>query len=279
MTPVFGDKSVALVDTPDVLRALSPIWAAKTETATRLRGRIEKILDWARVAGHRSGENPARWKAHLEHSLAPPSKVTTVVNHPALSWREIGGFMTALRQREGVAAQALQFAVLTACRSGEVRLATWSEVDLDNGVWTIPASRMKAQKEHRVPLSSHALELLRQVPRLNEWVFPGAKGRPLSDMSLTGVLRRMGRHDITVHGFRSTFRDWCSESLANSFPREVAEHALAHSLPDKVEAAYRRGDLFDKRVLLMTAWANYCATPAGNMAGVTPIRGALADAA
>ena len=184
--------------------------------------------------------------------------------------------MVDLRRQEGIAAKAVELAIVTACRSGEVRLATWAEFDLDAALWVIPAERMKAKREHRVPLSAAALTLLETLPRMDNLVFPGAKlGKPLSDMSLTAVLRRMKRGDITVHGFRSSFRDWCAESVANSFPREVCEHALAHSLPDKVEAAYRRGDLIEKRILLMNAWANYCDTvPA--IASATPIRGAVA---
>ena len=184
--------------------------------------------------------------------------------------------MPLLRGAEGIAARALEFAILTACRSGEVRLATWGEVDLEAKLWTIPKERMKASREHRVPISSAAMDILRSMPRLNDFVFPSARaGSPLSDMSLTAVLRRMDRGDITVHGFRSTFRDWCSESASNNFPREVCEHSLAHSLPDKVEAAYRRGDLIEKRTMLMQTWADYCATVPVS-ANVLPIRGAAA---
>ena len=274
--PIFGSMPVNQVDTADVLKALGDIWTEKTETATRVRGRIESVLDWARVAGYRTGENPARWRGHLEHSLAAPTKAKKVVNHPALPWREIGDFMVDLRSQNGVAAKALEFAIATAARSGEVRMATWGEVDLQSKTWTIPASRMKAGVEHRVPLADAVVELLRQMPRIEgcDWIFPGMKSRPLSDMSLTAVLRRMKRDDITVHGMRSTFRDWCAESSANSFGREAAEHALAHSLPDKVEAAYRRGDQFERRILLMAAWTDFCATTSATTATVTPIRGA-----
>lgn len=273
-SPVFGDMPVDRVDTAHVLKALSTIWTEKTETATRVRGRIESVLDWARVAGYRTGENPARWRGHLEHSLAAPTKTKRVVNHPALPWRDIGDFMTDLRKREGVAARGVEFAILTACRSGEVRMASWREVDLQSATWVIPSSRMKMGKEHQVPLSEAAVELLKRMPRIEgcDWIFPGAKNKPLSDMSLTAVLRRMGRNDITVHGMRSTFRDWAAESA--SFPREVAEHALAHALPDKTEAAYQRGTLFDKRVLLMAAWAQFAGTPSGSTASVTSIRSA-----
>jgi integrase len=274
-SPHFGSIPVNRIDTADILRALTPIWTAKTETATRVRGRIEKVLDWARVAGYREGENPARWRGHLEHSLAAPSKVAKTKHHAALPWRQIGDFMTDLRKREGVAARALEFAILCASRSGEVRMASWDEFDLAGRVWTIPAARMKAGREHTVPLSGRAIELLQQMPRIEgcQWAFPGAKDQPLSDMSLTAVLRRMGVA-VTAHGFRSSFRDWCAESVANSFPREVAEHALAHQLPDRVEAAYQRGTLFDRRVMLMAAWGDYCAKPSAATATVTAIRGA-----
>ena len=275
-TPIIGALPVAAVDTALVVKVLGPIWHDKTETATRLRGRIESILDWATVSKYRQGENPARWRGHLDNLLATPSKIAPVKNHPALPWQEVGPFMAELRARDGIAALAVEFAILTAARSGEVRGATWAEFDLDAKLWTIPAERMKAGREHRVPLSSAALALLDKAPHVSVIVFSGrVRDRSLSDMSLTAVLRRMERHDITVHGFRSTFRDWCAESVANSFPREVCEHALAHSLPDKVEAAYRRGDLLEKRVMLMQAWADYCAAiPAA--ATVTPIRGATA---
>lgn len=272
-SPIIGALPVAAVDTALVVKVLSPIWQDKTETATRLRGRIESILDWATVSKYRQGDNPARWRGHLENLLANPHKLAKVEHHPALPWQDMGAFMAALRQQEGIAAKALEFAILTAGRSGEVRAATWAEIDFDARIWTVPAEHMKMNREHRVPLSKAAVALLKAMPRMGELIFPGAKeGKPLSDMSLTSVLRRMERRDITVHGFRSSFRDWCAESVANAFPREVCEHALAHSLPDKVEAAYRRGDLIEKRVLLMQAWADYCATMP-TTAKVKPIRG------
>jgi integrase len=281
VSPVFGTMPVNHIDTAHILKALGDIWTEKTETATRVRGRIESVLDWARVAGYRTGENPARWKGHLKHSLAAPTKAKKVVNHPALPWHEIGDFMVDLRAQQGVAAKALQFAIATAARSGEVRMATWAEIDLQTKTWTIPASRIKAGVEHRVPLADAVVELLRQMPRIEgcDWIFPGMKNKPLSDMSLTAVLRRMKRDDITAHGFRSTFRDWCAESSASSFGREAAEHALAHSLPDKVEAAYRRGDQFERRIGLMQAWSDYCSTTSATAATVTPIRGAVQSAA
>ena len=274
--PVIGSLPVAEVDTALVVKVLSPIWQTKTETATRLRGRIESILDWARVSKYRIGENPARWRGHLDNLLADPSKVSKLAHHPALPWTDLGPFMTDLRRREGTAARAVEFAILTAARSGEVRGATWKEIDLDAALWTIPAERMKAGKEHRVPLSRAAVALLRSMQGAAT-VFPGRRaGSPLSDMSLTAVLRRMGRNEITVHGFRSTFRDWCAESAANSFPREVCEHALAHSLPDKVEAAYRRGDLLEKRKVLMQTWADFiCSSTAPDPQSVAqPTNGA-----
>lgn len=213
-SPVFGSMPVAAVDTSLVVKVLSPMWQIKTETATRLRGRIESILGWATTSEFRAGDNPARWRGHLENLLAPPNKTAKVVHHPALPWQEMGEFMAALRQREGTAARAVEFAILTATRSGEVRGATWAEIDA--GLWVIPGERMKMGKEHRVPLSKVALALLERLPRTGDLLFPGAtRGKGLSDMSLTAVLRRMERHDITVHGFRSTFRDWCAESVAN----------------------------------------------------------------
>jgi integrase len=272
--PVIGALPVADVDTALVVKVLEPIWQSKTETATRLRGRIESILDWATVSKFRVGENPARWRGHLDNLLADPGKMARVVHHAALPWHEIGAFMADLRQRQGVAARAVEFGILTAARSGEVRGARWSEIDLDSALWTVPATRMKGGREHRVPLSNTALAVLRAMPRVDDIVFPGQKhASMLSDMSLTAVLRRMDRGDITMHGFRSTFRDWCAESVANSFPREVCEHALAHSLPDKVEAAYRRGDLIEKRKVLMQVWADYCAT-LPHSATVAQLRGA-----
>lgn len=276
-SPIIGNLPVASVDTALVVKVLQPIWQEKTETATRLRARIENILDWATVSHFRTGDNPARWRGHLDNLLADPSRVARVVHHAALPWQEIGEFMADLRQREGTSARAVEFAVLTAARSGEVRGAKWSEIDFDAAVWTVPAERMKAGREHRVPLSSAALSLLKAMPDLGEHVFPGQRGdAPLSDMSLTAVLRRMDRKDITVHGFRSTFRDWCAESVGNSFPREVCEHALAHSLPDKVEAAYRRGDLIEKRKVLMQVWADYCGK-LPTSANVTTLRSASAS--
>lgn len=256
--PVLGDLAVELIDEALILKVLLPIWQQKTETAKRLRGRIESVLDWATFNKYRQGENPARWKGHLEHSLAKPSKVAKVVHHPALPYAEIANFMKCLRRVPGVGALALEFLILTAARSGEVRGATWSEIDLDQKIWTIPAARMKMEREHRVALSDAAIALLKSMTRVDgcEYIFPGARQtRPLSDMTLTAVLRRMGRDDITVHGFRSTFRDWAAE--ATNFPHELAEMALAHAVSNKVEAAYRRGDMLEKRLAMMNAWATH----------------------
>jgi integrase len=262
-SPIIGALPVADVDTDLIVKVLSPIWGSKTETATRVRGRIESVLDWATVSRFRQGDNPARWRGHLENLLANPNRIAPVRNHPALPWREVPAFMVLLAQSRGVAARAAEFTILTAARSGEVRGATWDEVDLEAKLWTVPAERMKAGKEHRVPLSTAAMALLVALPHRKGLIFHGRYGSAaLSDMSLTAVLRRMGRGDITIHGFRSSFRDWCAEAVGNTFSREVCEHALAHSLPDRVEAAYRRGDLLDKRVMLMQAWADYCGVPA-----------------
>lgn len=256
--PVIGNLLVSSIDTPLVLRILEPIWTVKNETATRLRGRIESILDWATVRGYRTGDNPARWKGHLDKLLAAPSKVQKVKHHPALAYSEIAEFMKSLAQREGMASLALQFVILTAARSGEVRGARWDEIDRINRTWTIPASRMKAGKEHQIPLSDAAMSVLNKTQAFveNPLVFPAPRGGVLSDMTMAAVLKRMERSDLTVHGFRSTFRDWAGETTA--FPREVIEHALAHQLKDKAEAAYARGTLFAKRRLLMDEWANYC---------------------
>lgn len=274
--PAFGVLSVAAIDTGLVMKALEPIWKTKTETASRLRGRIESVLDWATVRGYRSRENPARWKGHLDALLASPNKIKGVEHHAALDYRRIGVFMAELRTQEGIAANALEFAILTATRTGETIGATWGEIDLNGRIWAIPAGRMKGKREHRVPLSDAAaavLEKMKDHPD-SEYVFPGARiGRPLSNMALLMTLRRMGRGDLTAHGFRSTFRDWAAE--ATGYPREVAEMALAHAVGDKVEAAYRRGDLFDKRRRLMDDWARYCAQRLTS-AEATPIRGTAA---
>ncbi len=259
--PIVGELPVEAVDVNLVIQIIEPIWTTKNETAGRLRGRIESVLDWATARKYRQGENPARWKGNLDHLLPAQAKVAKVEHHPALPYADMPVFWPLLLEQMGMGALALQFAILTATRSGEVRGATWAEIDLDAAVWIIPAERMKAEREHRVPLASQTIDLLKRVPKMvgSSLVFPGLKNQPLSDMTLTAVLRRMQRGDITVHGFRSTFRDWVSERTA--YPREVAEMALAHSVGNAVEAAYRRGDLFDKRRRLMADWATYATTP------------------
>ena len=259
-SPVIGDLNVRDVELGHITKILEPIWKTKTETASRLRGRIESVLAWATVHGYRDGENPARWRGHLDKVLAKPSKVAKTKHHPALPYAELGAFMSALRKRQGMAARALEVLILTACRSGEIRGASWSEFDLDKKLWIIPAGRMKAKKEHWVPLSDQSVEILKGLIRLenNDLVFPAPRGGVLSDMTLGAVLKRMGRDDLTAHGFRSTFRDWAGETTA--YPREVIEHALAHQLKDKAEAAYARGTLFEKRRSLMDDWAKHCET-------------------
>ena len=248
------------IDTEAVLKVLQPIWERLPDTAKRLRGRIEKVLDAAAVRGFRTGENPARWRGHLQNLLSKP-KALTRGHHAALPYDKLPEFLGQLRARQSVAAQALEFAILTACRSGEVLGARWDEIDLEKAVWVIPGSRMKAGKEHRVPLSGRAVALLTALNemRTSDFVFPGtAHGKPLSGMAMAMQLRRMKADDITVHGFRSTFRDWASETT--SFPHEVCEQALAHAIGNKTEAAYRRGDLFEKRRKLMDAWASLLRT-------------------
>ncbi|MDQ0590986.1 tyrosine-type recombinase/integrase [Variovorax paradoxus] len=259
-SPFIGKMLVADVEQRHVLSVLEPIWKIKTETATRVRGRIETVLDWARVRGYREGDNPARWKGHLDALLPKPGKISKVVHHAALNVDAAAGFISALRQVNGMGARALEFAILTAARSGEVRGALWAEIDLDEGVWTVPAERMKAHKEHRVPLSQHAVKLLKNLPKVEgtDLVFPAPRGGQLSDMTLTAVMRRMGI-DAVPHGFRSTFRDWVAERT--NYPRELAEKALAHVLESKVEAAYQRSDMFDRRAHMMAAWAKFCETP------------------
>jgi len=279
----IGELPVALVDTGLVVQVLDPIWAAKPETASRVRGRIEAVLDAATVRGYREGPNPAQWKGNLAHILPARAKVRKVAHHAALAFDEMPAFLTALRSREGMAARALEFAILTAARTDEVLGAPWGEIDLDTRVWTIPAERMKAGREHRVPLAAAALAVLESVrplalmrdgaPDAAAPVFPGPRrALGMSNMTMLMLLRRMKRDDLTVHGFRSTFRDWAAERTA--YPREVVEMALAHTIENKVEAAYRRGDLFEKRRKLMEAWAQFCEAPIA-IGDVTPIRTAL----
>jgi integrase len=271
VNPVFGALPVQAIDTALVMKAIEPIWNEKPETASRVRGRIESILDWARARGFREGENPARWRGHLENLLPKRSKVRRVEHHAALPYPEIAAFLAVLREQEGVGACALQFAILTAARTSEVIGARWDEFNLAERLWTVPAQRMKAGKEHRVPLSDAAIAILEELAKIRpgEFVFPGGRARrPISNMAMTMTLRRMSRGELTVHGFRSSFRDWAAERTG--FPAEVAEMALAHTISDKVEAAYRRGDLFQKRRQLMEAWAKFCAAPA--LGRVVPIR-------
>lgn len=275
--PAIGTLRPQDIDTDLVLRVLQPIWLAKNETASRLRGRIENVLDWAKVRGLRDGENPARWSGHLDQLLAAPSKVQQGSHHAALPYAEIGPFLTDLHAANGTAARLLEFTILTAVRTGESLYADWSEFDLDAMLWTIPAARMKAKREHRVPLSTAAVALLRKLPTFGATglVFEGVKeGRALSNMAMLAVLKRMGRGDLTTHGFRSTFRDWAAECTA--FPNEVAEMALAHAIRDKTEGAYRRGDLFEKRRGLMQAWADYTAQQSGANVMALPPQGAAA---
>lgn len=255
--PVMGDLSVQDVGQEQVLQVLESIWKTKTETASRLRGRIEKILDWATVRKYRTGENPARWKGHLDQLLPAPKRVQKVTHMRALPFSELPAFMNDLKSREGTSARALEFAILCASRSGEVRGAKWSEVDYKTAVWTIPADRMKAGKEHRIPLPAAVIKLLKGVPKIegSDYIFGTPKGGMLSDMSLTAVLRRM-EVDAVPHGFRSSFRDWAGDQTRH--PRDVVEMALAHALESKVEAAYRRGDALEKRRILMTDWVDFC---------------------
>ncbi len=254
--PHIGKLLVSDVGVTQVLAVLKPIWTVKTETATRVRGRIEQILDWATVQHYRQGPNPARWRGHLDKLLPTPGKVAQVKHHKALALDEVPAFYAALKLQTGIGARALELAVLTAARSGEVRGATWPEIDLGQKLWTVPAGRMKAGKEHRVPLSDAAVALLTDLPRVEgtELVFPSANKKLLSDMTLLAVMRRM-KVDGVPHGFRSSFKDWATERT--QYSREAVEMSLAHTIGDKVEAAYRRGDLLEQRRRLLADWAAY----------------------
>lgn len=257
--PIIGGLPVAAIDTGLILKVLEPIWLSKTETASRVRMRLEAVLDFCAVRGFRAGDNPARWKGHLAEVLPARRLVTKVSHHAALPYVELPEFMSDLRTANGVAARALEFTILTAARTGEAIGARWAEISLADATWTIPAARMKNHREHRVPLSSRAVELLSSLPGEggNDFVFIGTRaGRGLSNMSMSAVLKRMERDDLTVHGFRSTFRDWAAERT--NFQNHIIEMALAHSIGSAVEAAYRRGDLFAKRQRLMKSWASYC---------------------
>jgi integrase len=298
--PVIGTKSVDQIDTADILRILQPIWASKTETASRLRGRIEAVMAWAIVAGHRTGPNPASWRHHLDRLLPKPGKVASVENQPALSLGDVPAWWEDLRQRDGMGALALQFLTLTACRSGEVRGASWSEVDFARGTWTIPAARMKAKREHRIPLSPSALALLHDLPRIegSPLLFPAIRGGQLSDMTLSAVMRRQheaklgadraqaeatgkalsedeggwrdprSRRAAVPHGLRSTFRQWAAE---RGFPRDMAEMALAHFIGSEVERAYQRSDMLERRRAMMADWAAFLTGKEGG--NVIQIRG------
>ena len=269
--PFIGKLAVQDIDTGQVLKALEPIWYEKTETASRVRQRIESILDWAKVRKYRAGENPALWRGHLEKILPKPTKVRKVKHFNALPYSDVPEYLQKLRTKNTMSSKALAFIILTASRNGEARWASWSEIDLKDGVWEIPAERMKADRTHRVPLSAEAVNILKEAKKFGKenLVFSGAKkGKPISEAALRNLLKE-DYPDMTVHGFRSSFRDWCAEMT--NYPREVAEAALAHTLKDKTEAAYQRGDILVKRHKLMNAWAEYCLS-ASNAANVIPIK-------
>jgi integrase len=271
--PVIGKTPIQDINVDSIMKVLEPIWKEKTETANRTRGRIEKVLDWASARELRQGENPARWRGRLENLLPRRSKIQKVIHHPALPYAQVGDFIETLKLQPGLDARALELTILTATRTNEVLAAKWEEIDFSKKEWVIPAERMKARKEHRVPLTDKSIAVLKNVMKLTSdkedvgkpeartgWVFPGRKKKThLSGMAMLMLLRRMERQDITVHGFRSTFRDWAAEQTV--FPREIAEVSLAHATENKVEAAYLRSDLFDRRRKLMEAWSRYCSTP------------------
>lgn len=285
--PVLGKMMVQDIEVHDVLRVLQPLWSEKTETASRLRGRIESVLSWATVAGHRKGDNPARWAGNLKELLPAPSKVAKEGNQPALTLEDAPRWFAALKAREGMGARALEFLAITATRSQEVRGATWGELDLDKALWIVPAARMKMGREHRVPLTADAIELLKSLPRMEEnpLVFPAARGGQLSDMTISAVMRRMNETDVSEggtgfldriskraavpHGLRSTFRDWVAERT--NFPGEMAEVALAHRISNAVEASYRRGDMIEKRRRMMGEWGDFLARK-GNSANLSKLR-------
>jgi integrase len=271
--PVFGSLPVADVDLPLVLKVIEPLWKGKTETANRVRRRIESVLDYATTRGHRSGDNPARWRGHIENILPERSKVQPTERHPALPYREIGAFMTKLKTLDTVGARALELTILTAARAGETIGARWSEIDMVARLWVVPADRMKTGREHRVPISDRALAILQQMAeiRTGDYAFPGRYGDcPLGHGTMRDQLARLGRDDLTVHGFRSTFASWAADRT--NYPHEVREMALAHTVGSAVERAYQRSDLFDRRARLMQDWATFCAAPAAT-GGVVAIRG------
>jgi len=255
--PLIGPLPVQAIDVTLVTKIIQPLWLQKTETASRVRGRIEAILDYATVHKYRQGDNPARWRGHLEEALPDRAKIAKPEHHAALPYDKVGAFMSDLRRRESTSARCLEFLILTAARTSEVIGATWDEIDLATKVWIVPANRMKGGREHKVPLSPRAIEILheQQSKRENDFVFPGRRG-PLSNMALIAQLRVMRRTELTVHGFRSTFRDWAAEKT--DYPNHVVEMALAHTIESKVERSYRRGELLEKRCKLMDAWAQYC---------------------
>jgi integrase len=275
--PTIGDISVSEIGLPEVLAVLKPIWTEKTETASRIRQRIEQILNWATVSGYRTGENPARWAGNISEILPKPSKVFKRVHFKALPYEQMGSFMVELRKRPAMTARALEWIILTACRSAEARGATWDEIDLKQRIWTIPADRMKMDREHRVPLCDDAVKLLKNLPRFegSNYLFTAARGGMLSDMSISMLCRRM-KVDAVPHGFRSTFKDWAIETT--SFPDLVSEMCLAHKVGSAVREAYARGDLLEKRRKLIDAWAEYInkVPAADNADNVTPIRQAAA---
>lgn len=272
--PVIGSLPIQAIDTALVTKVLGPIWKHKTETATRVRQRVEAVLDWATAHGYRSGDNPARWRGHLDKLFPKRSKVQKVKHHDAMPYSELSEFFAALSKRNTISAKALAFTILTAARSGETRGAALGEINSDGTIWTVPGERTKSGREHRVPLSNQALALLRSLNYLgdddSEVLFPGPRGKPLSDTAMRKYLQQdMSRPGLTVHGFRSTFRDWAAE--CTNFPREIAEAALAHVLRDKTEAAYQRGDMLERRRMLMEAWAKFCTSGAGSSRKVLPL--------
>jgi integrase len=276
--PTIGSMAVADVGVGDVITILEPIWATKTETASRVRGRIETVLDWAKARGYRDAENPARWRGHLDKLLPPRTKVSRVRHHPALPYADISSFMIELGKESCVSAQALHFTILTAARTRETTGATIGEFDLAAKQWTVPGDRMKAGKDHRVPLSPRAVEIVKAATAIHgtqakptDWLFHGIrKDKHLGGGAMLALLDRMGRGNVTVHGFRSTFRDWAAE--CTNFPNQVVEMALAHAIEDKSEAAYRRGDLFKKRAALMSAWDSYCSAVRGSVVPLATVR-------
>src|SRR5262249_48291592 len=270
VSPAIGKLPVDAIDTALIMKVLQPIWNRIPETASRLRGRIESILDWATVSGFRQGENPARWKGRLEHLLAAPRKVKPKVNMAAMPYAAVPAFTARVRAKQGMSPRALEFAILAAARSGEVRGAVWSEFDLDHAVWEIPGPRMKTGKSHRVPLSSRCIEILRAVPREGDLVFPGRGGGMMAEVNFAYILRKLGHGDVTTHGFSSSIKTFAA--MRTNFPNETAERALAHSVPTVLVRSYKRTDFFDRRRPLMQAWADFCARPPAETAMVVPLR-------